>query len=205
MPYLVDVVGTLLAVDATDALMDAFERIASEAIGLAEPAPIGKSSFDVLRERLDQRTVFISDWTHPNAAVVVNGGAWDRGEVETNLRQIEILILALRTSTLRTSNAVKVNPTQQAGFDAEGVLGETRWVLEAYGGTNVNNNNKIAVDGESLRAAPVDTRRFFACRPSAWRSRSVARTVAAGTYTPVSGIDGQDVRLFEFQPATRES
>jgi hypothetical protein len=201
MPYLVDVTGALLGVDAADALEDVFKRVASEAIGLAEPAPIVGSSFDVLRERLDRRTVAIGDWKHPNALVSVNGGEWDRGEVVTNLRQIEVLILALRAPILRTATSVKLNPTQQAGFDAEGVLGKARWVLEAFGGVNVTNNNKLVNDAASLRTAPVGTRRFFACRPSAWTFRASTKSVTAGTFTLSNDPDQEGIKLFEFHPS----
>lgn len=205
MPYLIEVTGSLLGVDAANALEDVFTRIASEATGLAEPAPEGEASFDSLRERLDRRTITISDWKHPNAIVLVNGGSWDRGEIETNLRQVEVLILALRTPVLRTATSVSLNPTQQAGFDAAGQLNKLQWVLEAFGGVNVNNKAKLARDGESLRTASAGTRRFFACRTSAWPFRSSVKSVAAGTFTLLNDPDQDGVRLFEFEPSYERS
>ncbi|MBX3223372.1 MAG: hypothetical protein KF795_22865 [Labilithrix sp.] len=202
MAYLVHLVTNLRGTDAADAMEDVFTRVASEAIGLAEPAPAGTSPFDALRRGLDKRTVRVSDWCHPNGVVSVSGGEWDRGEVETNLRQIEIIVLALRSSILRAATEVKLNPTQQGGFDAEGKLKGTAWVLEAFGGVNVKNNNKLAEDGEALSRAPEGTRRFFACRPRAWTYRSERHAVKAGVFVLVNHADAEGVRLFEFAPSS---
>lgn len=201
MPYLVVVDGALSAVAAADALSDAFVRIATEAHGLAEPPPSDMSPFDALRTRLDRRTVALSDWKHPNGVLTVSGGDWDRGEVETNLRQIEVIILALRTNVLRAASDVRLNPTQQGGFDAHGLLDGVSWVLEAFGGVNVNNNEKLTKDAEALTAAPGGTCRFFACRPQAWPWRSDTRKVKAGEFSLVSDPTSDGVRLFAFTPA----
>src|SRR5947207_2834326 len=119
MSYLVDVLRPATAADAAEALTEVFTKVTSEVLGLAEPAERGLR-FDELRRLLNRRKIGISDWEHSARLLRVNGGQWDRGEVETNLRQIEIIVLALRSPVLASATNVKLNPTQQSGFDASG-------------------------------------------------------------------------------------
>ncbi len=125
------------------------------------------------------------------------GGEWDRGEVITNLRQIEILILALRSHVFEHASDVLVNPTQQAGFDATGMMREQPWVLEAFGGANVSNNGKLVADAKSLASAPEDALMFFACRPSAWTWAARSRAGAHGSFDALTDRAG-GVLVFEY-------
>lgn len=198
VPYLVQASGSIDAADAAEALDDVFVRIATEAIGIAETTE-GKPSFDGLRERLNRRKVGISDWRHPGGVVTIGGGEWDRGEIETNLRQIEIIVLALRSAVLRAATSIVLNPTQQSGFDATGLLDGKPWVLEAYGGANVENNNKLKDDASALNTAPGDARKFFACRPTAWRRKGTKKVVASGLFTLVNEPEQEAVMVWEFE------
>ncbi len=203
MPYLVEALGVATdAREAADALEDVFVRLASE-LHEVRKGDCGEEGapFDALRKRLSRRTVGISDWTHPGGKFRVNGGQWDRGEIESNLRQIEIITLSLRTRVLASAVNVMVNPTQQAGLDAEGVVDTQRWALEAYGGVNVSNNGKLVEDARTLRALGDGVRKFFACRPSAWPWRSSTRAIEGGTLIEVNEPGVDDVRVFEFTPA----
>ena len=199
MPYLVEVLHPSDGHDAAEGLSEAFVRIAAELLtpGEGRAAP---SRFDELRERLDRRKVDVPDWRDPVRPIVVNGGRWDRGEVETNLRQIEVIVLALRSSILAGSASVRVSPTQQGGFDAVGIRDGRPWALEAFGGSNVNNNNKLVEDGASLARAASGTLRLFACRPAAWRGRSYTRAVSSGSFELINTPDVDHVLLFEFTP-----
>ncbi len=199
MPCLVEIDGTLSDADeAASALEDVFRRLASELRGLAAPLePEHDDSFDGLRKWLSCRTVGISDWLHPGKKLRVTGGAWDRGEVATNLRQIEVLILALRAPVLAHARDVKLNPTQQAGADATGALDGERWALEAYGGVDVDNNGKLDADAVSLAASMTD-RRFFACRTEAWRWKSTDRFTGVGLFTLLTDTGPEGIRFFEF-------
>jgi len=203
MPYLVEATAVFGdAHEAADALQAAFLHVTSALwTPASEEGPAGQASFDELRTRLSRRTVAVGAWTHPAGKLRVNSGQWDRGEVETNLRQIEVIILALRTAVFREATRVWVNPTQQAGADAEGEIGEERWVLEAYGGANVKNNRKLADDATALRAQPGAYRKFFACRPSAWPKKDPSRALAEGTFIPRGDPEQDGVSVFEFKVA----
>lgn len=203
MSYLVEVAPGVTAIEAVSLLHDAFIQIATEVMDpttkpFDDTLPHQHAQFDRLRTLLNRRDTDIGDWLDSTARVKVNGGKWDCGEVETNLRQIEVLILALHTAQLRRSINLRVNPTQQSGFDAEGTLDGNRWVLEAYGGVNVTNNEKLDDDAESLAAAKDCKLLLFACRPGAWSSRKWFRLVSAGTFKLVNDPTKDDVCLFEF-------
>jgi hypothetical protein len=178
MPFLIEVTGVFpTATEAADALEDAFLRIGAELFAsVADPDDSDGVTFPRLSERLSRRSMTLSAWRHPAGSLEIPGRDWDRGEVEANLRQVEIIILALRSDPLRLATRVTVNPTQQSGFDAEGVLGTDLWVLEAFGGRHVRNNNKLSRDLTTLRGSSA-SHRFFACRPSA-----IHRVIAGGTW-----------------------
>jgi hypothetical protein len=199
MPCLVES-GTLgTCTELADALELAFVQLAGEVM---LPAKRSDSSmtFEALRQELGSRTVVLSDWVHPQNLARVRGGVWDRGEVEMNLRQIEVLVLALRTERLAAARKVWVNPTQQGGFDAGGELDSTRWVLEAYGGVNVRNNRKLVADAQALSGAAPGSTRFFACRPAAWVMKGKTSRSKAGTFRLLNDPLVEGVMLFEFEP-----
>ncbi len=203
MPYLIEVAPGMTAIEAVSLLQDAFIQIATEVMdptskSFEDTLPHQHLQFDRLRTLLDRRDTDISDWLDSTARIKVNGGQWDCGEVETNLRQIEVIVLALRTAQLRQSTNLRVNPTQQSGFDAEGTQDGTRWVLEAYGGINVTNNGKLAEDAETLSSAKDFNLHLYACRPSAWRSRKTVRSAPAGMFKLINDPNKDDVCLFEF-------
>lgn len=193
----------MTAIEAVSLLQDAFIHIATEVMDpttnpFDDTLPHQYAQFDRLRTLLNRRDTDISDWLDSTGRVKVNGGQWDCGEVETNLRQIEVIVLALRTEQLRQSTNLRANPTQQSGFDAEGTLDRNRWALEAYGGVNVTNNEKLVEDAETLAAAKDRKLLWFACRPNAWRSPKSIRSVSAGTFKLVNDPTKDDVCLFEF-------
>jgi hypothetical protein len=203
MSYLVEVAPGLTAIEAVSLLQDAFIQVTTEVMdptnkSFEDTLPHQHLQFDRLRTLLNRRDTDISDWLDPTAKIKVNGGQWDCGEVETNLRQIEVIILALRTPQLRQSTNLRVNPTQQSGFDVEGTQEGTRWALEAYGGVNVTNNGKLAEDAETLSAAKDFKVLLFACRPSAWRSQKTVRSVPAGMFKLFNDPTKDGVCLFEF-------
>ena len=203
MPYLVEVLGVFAeAREAADALEEAFVQIASELRGVAGADDAeGGALFHRLRNWLAQQAIGISSWSHQGGKLRVHGGDWDRREVETNLRQIEIIIFALRGQTLASSTNVVVNPTQQAGLDAHGTQNGALWALEAYGGVNVKNNGKLVEDAKSLSAVGAGIRKLFACRPSAWPWRAPNKKLREGIFTQVNDPEVEEVRLFEFTPA----
>ena len=200
MPYFVQASGLTDASDAADALQEVFVRVATEAIGLLEPMETLRT-FDQLRERIGRRDVEIGGWTHPTGKVIVAGGWWDRGEIETNLRHIEVIALALRSVVLRCAKSVNLNPTQQSGFDASGEVDGKPWVLEAYGGVSVENNNKLVDAAKALRETPGDARRFFACRPTAWPWKRGTKRLGEDTFTLANDPRQESVMLWEFATA----
>ena len=203
MPYLVEVVGTWTAEGAANAMEAAFVQMAEQVFAPVERTISNRPGFDALREHLGERRVALTGWQQSNQ-LRVSAGEWDRGEVETNLRQIEVIILALRSEKLRSSATVKLNPTQQSGWDAEGISGEGPWVLEAFGGANVMNNGKLENDATALHKAPLGVTGYFACRPKAWRGRDANRTVKdVGRLVLVNGnYAGEGVRLLKLEPLT---
>jgi len=203
MPYLVEVAPGMTAIEAVSLLQDAFIQVATEVLDptnkpFEDTLPHQHLQFDRLRTLLNRRDTDISDWLDSTARIKVNGGQWDCGEVETNLRQIEVIVLALRTAQLRQSINLRVNPTQQSGFDAEGTQDGNRWVLNAYGGVNVTNNGKLVEDAEALSLAKDFKQLLFACRPSAWRSQKTVRSVSAGMFKLINDPTKDGVCLFEF-------
>jgi len=192
----------MTAIQAVSLLQDAFVQVATEVMdptnkSFEDTLPHQHLQFDRLRTLLNRRDTDISDWLDSTARIKVNGGQWDCGEVETNLRQIEVIVLALRTAQLRQSTNLRVNPTQQSGFDAEGTQDGNRWALEAYGGANVTNNGKLAENIETLSAAKDFKVLLFACRPSAWRSQKTLRLVSTGMFKLINDPTKDDVCLFE--------
>ena len=196
MSYLVQLSRNATAAESADALEAAFVHLAIELL-----APMDKLDpeprFDSLRKRLDQRVITLSKWRGADGLIETAGGEWDRGEIATNLRQIEIIILSLRSHVFEEALDVTVNPTQQGGFDATGTLPEGPWVLEVFGGANVSNNNKLALDAKSLASAPLGTRMFFACRPGAWTWAGRSRAGEYGSFDNVHS-DRERVLVFEY-------
>ena len=165
MGYLIEPAATIgSAGEAASALSAAFIHIG--ALLLASPQPNqGEATFDHVASYLGSRMVKITGFDHE--LVTVPGRDWDRGEVETNLRQVEVLVHALRTEFLSPSVAIRVNPTQQPGYDAAGELSGRPWVLEAFGGARITNNDKLAYDLQSLCGCGEQTK-LLAFRKRAW-------------------------------------
>ena len=168
MTYLVtvDAAGFDTAGAAADALQEAFEHIARE---LFAPRPWDGNAIDFAaqRKRLAPRKVLITAHAHAEKKLVVPAKQWDRFELEMNLRQIEMIILALRTPMLSASTSVHVSPTQQGGADATGNGPDGAWVLEVFGGGDVTNNRKLAKDATALLSVGEQTVKLFACRRAA--------------------------------------
>ncbi len=176
--------------------------MAEQVLGPVDQPQSDGPRFDALRKILGQRAVDLNEWSDPTKRLNVTAGKWDRGEVETNLRQIEVIILALRSAKLRSSATVKINPTQQGGWDAEGISAEGPWVLEAFGGSNVTNNAKLEKDAAALKGASLGVTGYFACRPEAWRGLSASRTVKeVGTLVLANdNYEVEGVRLLKLDP-----
>jgi len=98
------------------------------------------------------------------------------GEIFNNLGHMFVLLQAMSILREKCSlEAVKCAPTQQSKHDGERMAdlqGQT-WALEAYGGIDIANNDKLALDLRtlSLRRAPV-SRAFLACREIAFSAVS---------------------------------
>ena len=152
-------------VEAADALEKAFVYVAGH---YARWSPGGKGpvTFPALCTMLTQRRIKVPAKTEGGFEVGESrSGDWDLGEVHTNLRQVEVLIGALRTPLLKESEHVHVNPTQQSGVDASGILAGKRWVLESFGGDNIKSNDKIQEDlGKLWIESDLGSRMFFAAR-----------------------------------------
>lgn len=202
MPYLVEVSGTWGATEAADALEGAFLHMAEQVLGPVNRPRSEGPRFDALRKLLGQRAVDLNEWSDSTKRLKVTAGEWDRGEVETNLRQIEVIILALRSAKLRFSDSVGLNPTQQSGWDAKGRNDEGHWVLEAFVGADVRNKDKVEKDAKSLSKARDDFTPYFACRPSAWPwSKSNRPIPGAGTLMLVNdNYEEEGVRLLKLEP-----
>jgi hypothetical protein len=203
MRYLVEIAPGMTALESADVLRDAFVRIATEAVEFIERQTEGSllrddALFDSIRKRVDYRFAHIGNWQHPSGKLFVNGGKWDRSEVEATLRQIEVIVLALRTEQLRAATNLQVNPTQEPGFDADGLVQGNRWVLEANGEVKASIKSHLAENGKKLCAAKDCQLRFYACRPFAWRSRESEYAVPTGKFKLVNNPARDDVCLFEF-------
>lgn len=207
MPYLVEIAPGMTALESADVLRDAFIHIATEAIELTSKpkngsALDGDALFDSLRKQFDHRYARIGNWQHPTGKLYVNGGKWDRGEIETALRQIEVLVLALRTQPLRAATHLQVNPTQEPGFDADGLVEAGRWVLEANGAIKASIRSQLAENARKLSTAKDCQLRFYACRPLAFRSRDpTSYSVPTGRFELVNEPAREDVCLFQFRRA----
>lgn len=94
------------------------------------------------------------------------------GEVFNNLGHMFVLLQAIPILFDKCSLAPNLcAPTQQSDHEGERIadLQGAGWVLEAFGGTDVKNNGKLAKDLRALSArAKQGDRTFLAFRTSAW-------------------------------------
>jgi hypothetical protein len=108
-------------------------------------------------------------------------------EVFNNLGHMFVLLHAIRVLHAAGLAATACAPTQQSSDEAgQGIpdLSGTAWALEAYGGTDITNNGKLARDLRYLASwAAVGRRTFLACRSSAWR---VLLSISADKPSPIA-------------------
>ncbi|MBK6514116.1 MAG: hypothetical protein IPG04_08330 [Polyangiaceae bacterium] len=109
MPHLVEVSVTWTAKEAANAMEAAFVQMAEQVLAPVERSVSVLPRFDALRADLGKRRVTLDGWEDSSKQLWVRGSEWDRGEVQTNLRQIEVIILALRSAKLRSSDSVELN------------------------------------------------------------------------------------------------
>ncbi len=93
-------------------------------------------------------------------------------EVFNNLGHMFVLLDAIPVLRAAGLEPTTCAPTQQSSDGAgQGIpdLGGPTWTLEAYGGTDITNNGKLAKDLRYLATwGAVGRRTFLACRRSAW-------------------------------------
>lgn len=201
VPYLITCTAPFeTAKDAADALERAFVLLAPELFVTAPLATGPTPTFDELRASLDRPRIKLSSWSDPSGRLKIPAQEWNRFELEMNLRQVEVLILALRTRTLAASKTVELNPTQQSGYDAAGILDDKRWVLEAFGGVDVTNNQKLKKELMALSGAEAQLR-FFACRSSALKRDGewVASTGRGSPSVRCRVVDGGSLKLVQVE------
>ena len=128
----------------------------------------------IVRDALPR--VLVGAPTFGSMAVAAGGGkgkttkkreGWELSEVHRQICQAAVLAKVLREPPFSTSTIDRISPTQQKGFDAEGHDAHGEWLLEVYGGVDVNNNDKFRDDVEKLDTERTkrggNTRCFFAC------------------------------------------
>jgi hypothetical protein len=96
---------------------------------------------------------------------------WEITELQRNISQIAVLVEALRLPELDGSIDVKLHPTQsgdKSECDANGKFEDNSrsWIIEAYGGRDITNNEKIREDVTKLNATKASSK-WFVCRVSA--------------------------------------
>lgn len=200
MPYLIEVRRPFPnAPSAADALQAAFMHIIGDYL---RSHPVidgaGSSEFETVRQVLSRPAVKVSQYGRDHADCWVAEGEWDRGEVETNLRQVEVLILALRSPVLARASDVKLSPTQQRAEDVGGLLEGRPFALEAFGGMNVRNNDKLGKDARALAAMQV-THRFFACRSEVQGMPASGAVPGAGTFKLANDPARDGVDLYRLE------
>jgi hypothetical protein len=154
--------------EASAALEHAYIHIASTLLDHLPERRSAVRDFNALRGALQTVSIpFHESWTS-HGLTVPGGREWSRVELENNLRQMEILALALRSEPLARAKIERMSPTQQSGSDAEGTIDDTPFVLEAFGGDDIHSNRKLSKDVAQLFArGNASTRLFFACRKTA--------------------------------------